>query len=148
MTIQMAAVSDDIFKSLLRDKEDIINYLWKMEGKVDTAADRINNKKNSVVGKINVEIAKVSKNNDDHVDEVMDYTTNTIVNEIKDIDRHFEDELLDNQSLIIEANKNNTQLILIEQCNNFSKALNLIDDGMNRVMIEAKNKDIGVMLKA
>jgi hypothetical protein len=39
--------------------------------KIDKAVDRINDAKNSVVWKINVEIAKESKDNDYHVDEVI-----------------------------------------------------------------------------
>jgi hypothetical protein len=112
MTIQMAAEDNDILKVLLRDTEDTLNNLWKVAANIDIAADRINNANNSVVGKINVEIAKASKDNDDHVDEVMEYTTDTIVNEINDATRNFEDVLQDSQSLIMETNESNTQLIL------------------------------------
>jgi hypothetical protein len=49
MTIQMAAESNDIFKSLLRDTEDTLNNMWKIAANIETPADRINNAKNSVV---------------------------------------------------------------------------------------------------
>jgi hypothetical protein len=49
MTLQMAAESNDMFKSLLRDTEDTLNNMWKIATNIDTAADRINNAKNSVI---------------------------------------------------------------------------------------------------
>jgi hypothetical protein len=148
MTIQMAAESNNIFKVLLRDMEDAFNNLWRVTTNIDNVADRINDAKNSVVGKINVEIAKASKDNGDHVDEVMDFTTNMISNEIRDTAKHLEDELQETQSQIIEASENSTQLILTEQCGNFSKGLSWIDEGMNRIMIETRKKDTDSILKA
>jgi hypothetical protein len=38
MTIQLAAENNDIFKLLLKDTEDILNNMWKVAGKIDTAA--------------------------------------------------------------------------------------------------------------
>jgi hypothetical protein len=75
MTIQMAAESNDIFKSLLRDTEDTLNNMWKIAANIDTAADRINNAKNRVVLRLSQDIADASRDNDNHVDEIMEQVT-------------------------------------------------------------------------
>jgi hypothetical protein len=82
MTIQLAAETNDIFKLILVDSEDALNNLLKVTGNIDAAAERVNNAKNSAVGKMNVEIAKASEDNDDHVDEGVQDATNSIINEI------------------------------------------------------------------
>jgi hypothetical protein len=148
MTIQMAAESNDIIKVLLRDTEDGCNNLWKVAASSDTATDRINNAKNSGVGKINVEIGKASKDNDDHVHEVMQNVTDTVVKEMEDITKHFDDGLQDTQIKIVETNDNNTQQILLEQNNNFSRTMSCIDESMNKMLEEVKNKDTDIILQA
>jgi hypothetical protein len=94
-----------------------------------------------VVGKINVEIAKASKENGDHSDEVVQDATNSIINKILGTNRQIDDGLQETPSQVIDSNENNTQSMLSEQNNNFSKTINWIDTSINRLMKEVSIKD-------
>jgi flagellar hook-basal body complex protein FliE len=101
-----------------------------------------------VVGKINVEIAKASKDNGDHFDEVVQDATNSIIDKILGTNRQIDDGLQETPSQVIDSNENNTQSILSEQNKNFSKTINWIDTSINRLMKEVSNKDTNIILQA
>jgi hypothetical protein len=101
--------------------------------------------------KINTETAKASKDNDNHVDEVMEQMINTIINEINKGTRHLDTILQETHQSMLNSNKEETeylmttlqenQLIMIEaQSNYFSKTLEWLDNSMQSLMSETKKE--------
>jgi hypothetical protein len=159
MTLQMAAESNDIFKSLLRDTEDTLNNMWRIAANIDTAAYRINNAKNSVVLRLSQDIANASQDNDNHVDEIMDQVTDRIVSKVDEGTKHLDSELHEiHQSIIEENNKKadnvlttlqeNQHQMLEEQGKNFDRTLKWMDNSMQNLLDETKKKDTDFIIQA
>jgi hypothetical protein len=113
----------------------------KVAANIDTTEDRINNAKNSVVMKIGTEISRASKDNNDHVDEIMEHTTNTIIKEINEGTRHLDIALQKTHQSIRNTNKEETEhlittfqetqlLVINNQVSNFTKTLDWLDNSM------------------